>query len=286
MPDGRERQYMIDARLPPEMAIEAEEAGAAKAGRDTLSLLVLSILAGAFIAFGALFMTVVVSGNDGSLPYGVARLLGGLVFSLGLILVVVGGAELFTGDNLMVMAWAGRVIKTRTLLRVWAIVYIGNLIGAVGTAGLVFMSGQGRLAGGVVGKTALGIAAGKAEYPFLEAIVLGVLANVLVCLAIWLSYSARTVVGKVFAIVPPISAFVAAGFEHSIANMYFFPIALMIKAWEGEPFWRAIGASPKDYPGLTLMAALGNIAPVTIGNIIGGGVLVGAVYWFVYLRNR
>jgi formate/nitrite transporter len=286
MPDGREHEYDIDARLPPEMARKAEEAGAAKAGRDALSLLVLSILAGAFIAFGAIFMTVVITGSEGAMPFGVVRLLGGIVFSLGLILVVVGGAELFTGDNLMVMAWAGRVIKARALLRAWVIIYLGNLIGAVGTAGLVFLSGHADLAGGLVGKTALGIAAGKAEIPLFEAVVLGILCNVLVCLAIWLSYSARTVVGKVVAIVPPISAFVAAGFEHSIANMYFFPIALMIKEWEHEPFWQAIGAAPKDYPGLTVMAALGNIAPVTIGNIIGGGVLVGVVYWFVYLRRR
>ena len=286
MPDGRENAYEIDARLPPEMALKAEQAGAAKAGRDALSLLVLSILAGAFIAFGAIFMTVVMTGSAGALPFGVARLLGGLVFSLGLILVVIGGAELFTGDNLMVMAWANRVIKTRALLRAWVIVYFGNLIGAIGTAGLIFLSGHAGLAGGGVGKTALAIAASKAELPFFDAVVLGILCNVLVCLAVWLSYSARTVVGKVFAIVPPISAFVAAGFEHSIANMYFFPVALMIKEWAPEPFWQAIGAAPKDYPGVTIMAALGNIAPVTIGNIIGGGVLVGAVYWFVYLRNR
>ncbi|MHA1536174.1 MAG: formate transporter FocA [Alphaproteobacteria bacterium] len=285
MPDSHE-DYGIDARLPPEMALKAEQAGAAKAGRDAISLLVLSILAGAFIAFGAVFMTVVLTGSAGSLPFGVARLLGGLVFSLGLILVVIGGAELFTGDNLMVMAWANRTIKTRALMRAWAIIYFGNLIGAVGTAVLVFLSGQSGLAGGGVGKTALTIAGGKVDIPFFEAVVLGILCNVLVCLAVWLSLSARTVVGKIFAIVPPIAAFVAAGFEHSIANMYFFPIALMIKEWAPDPFWQAIGAAPKDYSGITIMAALGNIAPVTIGNIIGGGVLVGAIYWFVYLRHR
>lgn len=263
-----------DPLLPPEMALKAEHVGVAKATMDFWSLLALAVLAGAFIAFGALFMTVTVAGAADALPYGVVRLLGGLVFSLGLILVVIGGAELFTGNNLMVMAWAGGLIKLRALLRAWTIVYAGNFIGAVGTAGLVFLSGHVTAGNGIIGRTALAIAEGKVAIPFFEAMALGVLCNVLVCLAVWLTYSARTVTGKVLVIVPPIAAFVAAGFEHSIANMYFIPLGLLI-AWTGD------AASGLSLGGLAM-----NLIPVTIGNMIGGGLLVGVVYWFVYLRNR
>ena len=285
-PKENSPQQGIDALLPPEMAQKAEQIGAAKARLDTLSLLTLAVLAGAFIAFGALFFTVTVAGTAGSWPYGAVRLLGGLVFSLGLILVVIGGAELFTGNNLMVMAWAGRMISFGALLRAWVLVYAGNFIGANGTALLVFHSGQYTFGEGAVGKTALVTAAAKTQLPFFEALVLGVLCNVLVCLAIWLSYSARTVTDKVLAVVPPITAFVAAGFEHSIANMYFLPIGLLIKTWAAPDFWQMIAAAPGDFSALTLTGALANLIPVTIGNIIGGGVLVGGVYWFVYLRKR
>jgi len=276
----------VDALLPNEMAEMAEHIGAAKARLDVLSLLTLAVLAGAFIALGAVFMTTTMAGAGGVLPYGLVRLLGGLVFSLGLILVVVGGAELFTGNNLMVMAWAGRLIGAGALLRAWALVYCGNFVGGVATAVLVFLSGQYRFGDGSVGLTALSIAQAKSVLPFFEALVLGILCNVLVCLAVWLSYSARTVPGKILAIVPPIAAFVTAGFEHSVANMYLLPLALLIKAGAPADFWQAIAAAPADYPELTLAAAAMNLIPVTIGNLIGGGVLVGAVYWFVYLRQR
>lgn len=276
----------VDLLLPPEMAVMAEAVGAEKARLDTLSMLTLAVLAGAFIAFGAIFMTTTLAGTAGAMPVGVARLLGGVVFSLGLILVVVGGAELFTGNNLMVMAWAGRRISLASLLRAWGIVYLGNLIGAAGTAALAVLSGWPTFNGGAIGKVALDAAAAKTGLSFGEALVLGILCNVLVCLAIWQSYSARTVPGKVAVIVPPIAAFVAAGFEHSVANMYFFPAALLLKWTAPEAFWTAIGAAPASYAAVTVESFIANMVPVTIGNLIGGGVLVGAVYWFVYLRRR
>jgi formate/nitrite transporter len=226
--------------LPPDMALACEAAGAAKAGRRPLTLFVLGVLAGAFIALGAIFMTVVLTGA-GDLPWGVSRLLAGLVFSLGLILVIVGGAELFTGDSLMIVACAGRRITVPSLLRAWLVVYLGNIAGAIGTAALVFLSGQYGFAGGAVGKTALAIAAGKAALPTVELFFLAVLCNVLVCLAVWMSFGARSVTDKVLVIVPPIAAFVAAGFEHSIANLHFLPYALAIKAWAPPEFWTAIG---------------------------------------------
>lgn len=275
----------VDALLPPEMALACEAAGAAKAGRDGTTLIILGVLAGAFIAFGAMFMTVVTTGA-GDLPFGVARLLAGLVFSLGLILVIVGGAELFTGDSLMVVAWASGRIELGSLLRAWAFVYVGNIAGAVGTAALVFLAGHYGFAGGAVGKTALAIASTKAALPTGQLFFLAVLCNVLVCLAVWMSFGARSVTDKVMVIVPPIAAFVAAGFEHSIANLYFLPYALAIKYWAGPEFWTAIGRSAADYAALDLTNALHNVAVATIGNLIGGSLMVGAVYWFVYLRRR
>ena len=276
---------IIDALLPPKMALACEAAGAAKAGRDALALLILGLLAGAFIALGAIFMTVVLTGS-GDLPWGVARLLAGLVFSLGLILVIVGGAELFTGDSLMVVAYASRRITLSALLRAWSLVYVGNIAGAVGTAALVFLAGHHEFGGGAVGTTALAVASAKAALPTIQLFFLAVLCNVLVCLAVWMSFGARSATDKVMVIVPPIAAFVAAGFEHSIANLYLLPYGLAIKAWAGPEFWTAIGQAAADYPQLSVDGALHNIVVATIGNLVGGSVMVGAVYWFVYLRRR
>lgn len=271
--------------MPPDMALACEAAGATKAGRDTLALFVLGVLAGAFIALGAVFMTVVLAGSS-ELPWGVARLLAGLVFSLGLILVILGGAELFTGNSLMVVACASRRITPSALFRAWTLVYLGNIVGAVGTAALVFLSGQHGFGGGLVGKSALDIATAKAALPTVQLFFLAVLCNVLVCLAVWMSFGARSATDKAVVIIPPISAFVAAGFEHSIANLYLLPYGLAVKAWAEPEFWTAIGQKAAAYPSLTTAGALHNIAVSTIGNLVGGSLMVGAVYWFVYLRNR
>lgn len=277
---------LIDALLPRQMAEKAEHVGAEKSRLDTASLLALAVLAGSFIGFGALFSTIVSAAADGVIPYGLIRLLSGVVFSVGLILVVTGGAELFTGNNLMVMAWASRKISLRQLLRAWILVYIGNLAGAVATALLVFLSDQYGHGGGTVGLAALTAAQAKASLEFNTALVHGILGNVLVCLAVWLCYGARSTTDKILAIVPPISLFVAAGFEHSVANMYLLPYGLMVKNWATSSFWTAIGKTPEAYSDLTWLSALGNLVPVTMGNVIGGGVLVGAVYWFIYLRKQ
>ncbi len=277
----------LDAVLPPEMAKKAEEAGVKKSNLDVLSTFVLAVLAGAFIAFGAIFATTVLAGSGAALGYGCARLLAGVVFSLGLILVIVAGAELFTGNNLLVMAWAGGRISTVRLLRNWALVYLGNLVGSVGIAALVFLSGQFAFGKGAVGMVALRTAEAKLSLGFSQAFVLGILCNVLVCLAVWLTLSARTVTDKVLAIVPPIAAFVAAGFEHSVANMYFVPVALFIKSGAPDSFWSMTKESPASFDKLGWSQFLfGNLLPVTLGNIVGGAVLVGLVYWFIYLRKR
>ncbi|MGI9476565.1 MAG: formate/nitrite transporter family protein [Hyphomicrobiaceae bacterium] len=274
----------IDSLMPQDMALACEAAGTTKAGRDAVALVILGILAGAFIALGAMFMTVVATGAS-ELPWGVTRLLSGLVFSIGLILVIVGGAELFTGDSLMIVACASQRITLYSLLRAWALVYVGNMIGAVGTALLVFLSGQHGFAGGAVGQTALSIANAKVALPTVELFFLALLCNVLVCLAVWMSFGARSTTDKVMVIVPPVTAFVAAGFEHSIANLYFLPYALGIKAGASVEFWSAIGQAADDYAAVTLAAAAHNVIVATIGNLIGGSLMVGAVYWLVYLRQ-
>lgn len=271
----------LDALPPAAVARKAEGVGVVKAGMPALDLFVLAVLAGAFIALGAAFATTVASGGD--LPYGLTRLLTGLAFSLGLILVVVAGAELFTGNNLIVMARASGRIGTFALLRNWAIVFAGNFVGAFGTALLVWLGKQYTFGGGAVGTTALTIATAKVGLGFGQAIALGALCNALVCLAVWLSYGAHTTTDKVLAIVPPIAAFVAAGFEHSVANMYFVPVALLI---ERDTAWMTSTSGVPDTSGLDWGSfVVDNLVPVTIGNVIGGGLLVGAVYWFVYLRR-
>ena len=275
-------EIRIDALLPAEMARRAEYLGVRKAEAKLLPMVALSVLAGAFIGLGAVSATIMATGASGVLPYGLTRMLVGLVFSLGLILVVVGGAELFTGNNLIVMAWASGKVSTKSLLRNWVIVYLGNFVGSIGTAVMVFLSKQYMFSSGAVGVTVLNIANSKVHLGFLQAIALGVLCNALVCLAVWLTYSARSTMDKIAAIIFPISAFVAAGFEHSIANMYFIPVALFIKTF--DPAF--IAASEVDVTGLTWGTFLfNNLLPVTIGNIIGGALLVAGVYWAIFLRN-
>jgi formate transporter FocA len=275
----------MDLVLPPEMAMRAETIGSRKAGLDAFSTLALAVLAGAFIALGAAFATTLSSGAS-ALPFGVTRVLAGLGFSLGLILVVVAGAELFTGNNLIVMAWASRRVSTRSLLRNWVLVYIGNFAGALATAAIVFVAGQYRFGGSEVGRTALAIADGKVGLEFIPAVALGAMCNALVCLAVWLTYSARSTTDRILSIIPPIAAFVTLGFEHSVANMYFIPLGLLIRGGAPTSFWTAIGSSPDAHAGLTWAGfLLNNLLPVTIGNIIGGGVMVAGVYWLIYLRG-
>lgn len=276
----------IDTLLPAEIAEKAEAIGVQKTRVDFLTLLVLAILAGAFIALGAMFATTVMAGADPALPFGLGRLLAGLVFCLGLILVILGGAELFTGNVLMVMAWASGKLRLREMLRAWLVVYIGNFIGAVGTAGLVFLSGQYLTGDGQVAAVALDLALAKATLPFGRAFFLGILCNVLVCLAVWLSLGARTTSDKVLAILFPISAFVAAGFEHSVANMYLVPLGLFIRDGAPASIWPLLAAGPEVYAALSWTGFLLCLIPVTIGNVVGGGALVGGVYWFIYLRRR
>jgi formate/nitrite transporter len=276
----------LDPILPAAMATRAEENGVRRVATDPLTVLALSVLAGAFIAFGAIFATTVSAGSA-ELPYGVGRLLTGLVFTVGLIMVIVGGAELFTGNNMIVMAWASGKVSTAGVLTNWGLAFAGNFAGAFLTACLMFLTTQYTFGNGAVGLSALSIAHAKAALAPMPAFMLGIFCNALVCLTVWMCFAARTTIDRVATAMLPIAAFVAAGFEHCIANIYFIPIALFIKAGAPASFWTAIGKAPADYPALTWENfLLANLLPVTLGNMIGGSVMVAAVYWFIYLRKR
>ena len=293
------RIVTFDALLPAAVAARAEESGVKKASMDALTLLVLSVLAGAFISFGAIFATTVSAGGiviaapggesafSTALPYGLVKLMAGLAFSLGLILVIVGGAELFTGNNMIVMAWANGKVTTRALLANWILVFLGNFVGALSTAALMFCTTQYTFGGGSVGLAALYAADAKTSLQFVPAVALGIMCNALVCMAVWMCYGARTMLEKIVTIILPVAAFVAAGFEHCIANIYYIPLGLFIKAGATEPFWASIHKTPADFPSLTWgNFFVTNLVPVTIGNVVGGALMVGAVYWFVYLRKQ
>jgi formate transporter FocA len=275
----------MDSLLPENMAKQAENSGVSKVKQSFSKTFVLAILAGAFISFGAIFATTITA--EQTVSPGFTKLIGGGAFSLGLILVIIGGAELFTGNNMIVIAWANKKIKTSQVLRNWSIVFFGNFIGAVSMAVLMLYSLQYSSGSGSIGAKALAIAEHKCSLGFTQAIILGILCNTLVCLAIWLSYSAKTTSSKILAILFPITGFVAAGFEHSIANMYFISKGLFIKNSADDAFWTSINSSAEQYPHLTWNNFIfNNIIPVTIGNIIGGTLMVGLIYWFVYLKEN
>ena len=257
-----------EAFPPQEIARKIERIGVAKANADALTLLVLAILAGAFISLGALLFTVTVTASE--LGFGPTRLLGGLSFCVGLILVVVAGAELFTGNNLIAMAWASGLIGTGQVLRNWLLAYIGNVVGCMGTVAIVVWTDTAGMGDGAVGETAVAIARMKAELPLAVAFARGILGNALVCLAVWLAIGGRSVTDKILAIIFPIAAFVAIGLEHSIANWFFLPYGLVVDTHGVVP----------------ISGAARNILAVTAGNVIGGTLLVAGVYWAAYLRGE
>ncbi len=283
-----ENGISIDGFLPPQVAARMEDTGVKKANLPFLQMFLLSVLAGAFIALGAIFCTTVITGGEGEamrLPFGIVKLIGGLAFCLGLILVIVAGAELFTGNVLLIIAVTSRRVSLGRLGHNWAVLYVGNFLGATLTAYFMFLAAQYKAGDGAVGLTAMNIAEGKCSLPFVTALIRGVYCNALVCLAVWMCAAGRSITDKILAIIFPITAFVAAGFEHSVANMFFIPVALFIKS--DAAFWASHGVNLATYVHLTwknFFAA--NLIPVTIGNIIGGGGFVGVIYWIVYCRKN
>lgn len=280
----KQAQPDIDDLDPDEIPAKATGEYSDKVDLATVPLLVLALLAGAYIAFGSVFSLVVLASPEGALAFGLQQLLAGLAFSLGLILVMVAGAELFTGNTLMVTLWVQNASTAARIGRAWGLAYAGNLVGSVAIVVLFFIAG-GHLAGdGGLGVAALEIAEGKTEMRFHAILASGILANMLVCLAVWLSFSARTTQGKILAIIGPISAFVAAELEHSVANMSLIPMGLLVKHLASPEFWGQVGQSATDFPTLGIGWGLWNLLWATIGNIIGGAIIATA-YWASYGRR-
>ncbi|GAA6525386.1 formate transporter FocA [Intrasporangium sp. DVR] len=269
---------------PAQMAQAAEDAAFAKATSSPMKSFLLGLTAGGYIALGFVFFTTSQVGAQ-ALPWGVAKVLGGLTFSTGLALVVLTGAELFTSSTLTLTARASGRISWGQLLRNWLVVYVANFLGALTMVGLVFVGGTWRSAGGGWGQVVLTTASAKLHHSFLEALVLGILCNLMVCLAIWAAYSGRTTTDKVIAVTMPIALFVASGFEHSVANMFLVPLGILVKDHADADFWVMSGLDPTTYGDLTWVGFLtGNLVPVTLGNIIGGGVMIGILYWTIFHR--
>ncbi|MDF7630045.1 formate transporter FocA [Erwiniaceae bacterium L1_55_4] len=275
----------FNALLPAAMAKVAEDAGVYKATKHPLTTFFLAITAGVFISIAFVFYITATTGS-GAMPYGIAKLIGGICFSLGLMLVVVCGADLFTSTVLIVVAKASGRITWVQLGRHWLNVYIGNLFGALFFVALIWLAGEHMVANGAWGLNVLQTADHKMHHTFIEAVSLGTLANLMVCLAVWMSYSGRSLFDKMFAMILPVGMFVASGFEHSIANMFLIPMAIVIRDFASPEFWQLAGSSAAQFPSLSVGDFIvNNLIPVTIGNIIGGGLLVGLTYWVIYLRG-
>jgi formate/nitrite transporter len=265
--------FNLGAYSPAEIKEAVEKVGVKKANLPVTASLMLAVVAGGGVGFGALYYTIVASDPD--LGFAAARVGGGLAFTLGLALVLVGGAELFTGNNLIVMAWASGKVSTGTMLRNWAVVYAGNLLGSLGLVVLIFLSHHLDMNDGRVGMSVLNTAVGKIRPDVTTLFVKGILCNVLVCAAVWLAYAGRSVTDKIVAVILPVSAFVAAGFEHCVANMYFLPLAWLLVETGHVP-------AGFDASSVTLVGVVHNLVPVTLGNVVGGAGMVGAVYWAIY----
>jgi formate transporter len=272
-------EFSPDDYAPADMVARVEQAGKRKANLHWVSLLMLSILAGSFIALGAEFFTLAIF--DSTLSVGFTRLIGSVCFSLGLILVVIAGAELFTGNNLLIIGFASGTVTYKQVLKNWVVTYFGNFVGSIGVVLLMFMTDLWKMKSFALGVKMVQIAADKTNLTFLQGFSRGILCNALVCLAVWLCFSARSVVSKIAAIIFPIAAFVASGFEHSIANMYFIPMGLIIKNNPDVMASVAKNLPELNMSHLNIIGFLGNLLSVTLGNIIGGAIMVGFVYWMI-----
>ncbi|ELV8625886.1 formate transporter FocA [Vibrio cidicii] len=275
----------FDSLLPPQAAERAAEIGEGKATKDPVKSFLLAISAGIHIGIAFVFYTTVTTGA-GDLPWGMTRLVGGLAFSLGLILVVVTGGELFTSSVLTLVARASGKISWRVLFKNWMVVYVGNLVGAILLVACMLTTKQYMFDHGQVGLNAMAISQHKLHHGFFQAVALGIMCNVLVCIAVWMTFSGRTLTDKITVMILPVAMFVSAGFEHCIANMFQVPMAVGIKLFAPAEFWQVTGVNIADYADLTMSNfLLNNLLPVTLGNIIGGGVFVGMWYWLIYLRD-
>ena len=280
------QDFSFEALTPPEMAAKAEDVGVVKATKEPLQAFYLAIMAGVFISIAFVFYTTVTTGAEG-IPYGIIKTVGGLFFSLGLILVVVCGGELFTSSVLTTVACASGRISVAQLLKNWGVVYLGNFFGAAFFVAIIWFAQQHMIHEGAWGINALRIASHKLQYSFSQAVALGILCNLLVCLATWMTFSCRSTTDKILVMILPVSMFVASGFEHSIANMFMIPLGIVIKTFASPEFWVVTGQNPAEFAELTVNGfVFRNLIPVTLGNIIGGGLLVGMTNWVVHRRKK
>ncbi|NHB87973.1 formate transporter FocA [Photorhabdus tasmaniensis] len=273
--------------LPPAVMTQiADDIGVYKTTKHPAITYISAITAGVFISIAFVFYITATTGTA-SVPYGLAKLVGGICFSLGLMLVVVCGADLFTSTVLTIIAKATGRITWNQMFKNWINVYLGNLIGALFFVAVIWFAGQYNVANGLWGLNVLQTADHKVHHTFIEALSLGILANLMVCLAVWMSYAGRSLMDKIFVMILPVSMFVASGFEHSIANMFLIPLGIVIKHFAPTEFWFNVGATPEQFSQLTISHFItNNLIPVTIGNIIGGAILVGLTYWLIYLRSE
>lgn len=274
----------FDALLPGDMTKKAEDVGVGKATKNPIQAFFLAMSAGVFISIAFVFYITVTTGA-GDAPWGMTKLVGGLAFSLGLILVVVCGGELFTSTVLTVVARASNRITNAQLARNWTTVYIGNFAGALFFVCIIYLAGTYLSNSGEWGINAMKVAQHKIHHTFLQAVILGLLCNLLVCLAVWMTFSCRSNTDKVLVMLLPVSMFVACGFEHSIANMFMIPTGIVIQNFATPEFWQMTGHTASEFSDLTIRNFFfNNLIPVTIGNIIGGGAFVGLAYWIIHRR--
>ena len=266
-----------DALTPAEIEAKAEDLGVSKTSMSIKQSFILSLMAGAFISMGAMFFTLVV--GDPDLPFAVQRVFGGCLFSLGLLLVVVCGAELFTGNTMIVMSAASKKISWGSVWKNWIVVFVGNFIGSLVMVALVYLSGMPSMDGGQVGQTMVSVASGKMSADWVTLFAKGILCNFLVCLAVWMAYASKTVVDKMFAVLLPIAAFVACGFEHCVANMFFLPMGILLVS---------VGVDPValDLTTISWAGALWNWSATVPGNIVGGALFVGMMYWIAFHKKE
>ncbi|EQB99618.1 formate transporter FocA [Photorhabdus temperata] len=273
--------------LPPAVMTQiADDIGVYKTTKHPAITYISAITAGIFISIAFVFYITATTGTA-SVPYGLAKLVGGICFSLGLMLVVVCGADLFTSTVLTIISKATGRITWHQMFKNWINVYLGNLIGALFFVAMIWFAGQYNVANGLWGLNVLQTADHKVHHTFIEALFLGILANLMVCLAVWMGYAGRSLMDKIFVMILPVAMFVASGFEHSIANMFLIPLGIVIKNFAPTEFWINVGTTPEQFSQLTISHFItDNLIPVTIGNIIGGAILVGLTYWFIYLRSE
>ncbi|MFH4462210.1 formate transporter FocA [Vibrio diabolicus] len=269
---------------PKEMMAEAEKFALSKANKTSSMTLSLAIMAGAFIGLAFLFYITVTTGSAGA-GWGLSRLAGGLAFSMGLILIVICGGELFTSSVLSSISWANKQISFGKMLSIWGKVYVGNFIGAMFLLALVTAAGLYQMDNGQWGLNALNIAQHKLHHTLIQAFALGILCNLLVCLAIWLTFSSANAMTKAAMTIMPVAMFVSSGFEHCVANMFMVPLGIVIANFAPESFWASVGVPASQYADLNIGHFItANLIPVTLGNIVGGAVLVGLANWCIFRR--